>query len=393
MKTFKRKKKQVIKKQVIKKQEEKMKTLNRKAGMMALLLTGVLWVFGSGTALAFTEAGEPINNVASVLYDVGGTTQAPIASTGTDADFWVDHMVDLTVTKDADATVAPLSTDQVLKFTLTNTGNKDQSYALTAIQDASKTFDMGAVAIYVDNGNGTWDGTGTETLYTDATDVGTITHDGTNSVVIWLEADTPAAADTEIDPYWLVAQATEAGTVNTLTASGGNVRLGEDIVFVDADGDGAGVNDVVTDSIHSAMATYTVGSATITITKTNSVLGGGFAIPGATVTYEITVSHTAGSTAATDIVVTDSLVTEIATNGTLAFNTLFADADKTCVAGQGMAIKIAAGAWTCLTNADDTGVTDESNFAANIVTVGGPLAGISISAGESAIIRFQVTIQ
>ena len=109
------------------------------------------------------------------------------------------------------------------------------------------------------------------------------------------------------------------------------------------------------------------------------------AIPGAVIEYTITVSNGAGASTATNVVVTDSLATEIG-NGTIAFKT------DGYAAGKGIQVtapNLYGGAATSLTNA---GSDDEGDFnitTANTVTV----TGISLSASESATVKFQVTIQ
>ncbi len=109
------------------------------------------------------------------------------------------------------------------------------------------------------------------------------------------------------------------------------------------------------------------------------------AIPGAIVEYTITIANGTGASTATNIVLTDSLNANI-TAGRLAFN------PNTYAAGQGVQVtapNINGGAAQNLTNVADADAGDFNVTGANTVTV----SGITLAAGQSATVKFRVTVQ
>ena len=74
---------------------------------------------------------------------------------------------------------------------------------------------------------------------------------------------------------------------------------------------------------------------------------------------------------------------------TVAFNTLYNDGTTTCVAGQGIVVKDGGDAAAiCKTNLADA---DSADFTVATVTV--EATGLTLAAGETATLSFQVTIQ
>ncbi len=109
------------------------------------------------------------------------------------------------------------------------------------------------------------------------------------------------------------------------------------------------------------------------------------AIPGAIIEYTITIANGTNGSTATNIVVTDSLNTNI-TAGTLAFN------PNTYAAGQGVQVtapNINGGAAQNLTNAADADAGNFNVTGVNTVTV----SGIALNTGQSATVKFRVTVQ
>jgi hypothetical protein len=375
---------------LIKKQnkEEKMST-TRKHVFLALFLIGAMAIIVPQHALAAgTASGTTISNQATVNYQVGGISQTAVNSNTTS--FVVDNKVNLTVAQLGNATVIPGSTNQVLSFSVTNNGNTAQRFALSATNNSGIT--MNNVRVYRDtNANGNYDA-GTDTLYADASTFGDIAADGVLRVLI--VADTPAGATNgQTGVYNLIAQAVNAGTLIVTTQTAGADTAGVDVVFADIAGSATG--DIVRDGRHSTTATYTVNAATLTVTKTSAVYSDPFngttnpkAIPGAIITYTITIANAAGGTSATSVAITDSLATEIIA-GHLAFNALFNDGVNTCAAAQGIAVDPATGTYACRTNTNDADGADWNLSAANTVTV----SGLTIPAGQTARIKFQAVVQ
>ena len=367
--------------------EDKMSTI-RNHMFLALLLIGAMTIMVPQHALAAgTASGTTISNQATVNYQVGGTAQTAINSNTTS--FVVDNRVNVTVAQVGNATVVPGSTNQVLVFTVTNTGNTAQRYALSATNNSGIT--MNNIRIYRDvNSDGALDGG--DTLYVDAGTFNDVAADGVLRVLI--VADTPGAATNgQTAVYNLIAQTVNAGLLTVTTQTAGADTAGVDVVFADAIGSATG--DVVRDGRHSTTATYTVNAATLTVTKTSAVYSDPFngttnpkAIPGAIITYTVTIANAAGGASATSVAITDSLATEI-TAGHLAFNTLFNDGVNTCAAAQGIAVDPATGTYACRTNIGGDDGADWNVSAGNTVTV----SGLTIPAGQTARIKFQAVVQ
>lgn len=348
-----------------------------KPQVSGLLLTLFLFAGGTQTALAVgTQSGLTISNSATVNYQVGGIGQTAIISSpdgltpaGVTTDFVVDNNVDLTVvSQDASTvTVAPGSNDRVLEFLVTNVGNTTQGYLLSVVNGAT-AIPMGAVEIWIDNpigSPGVYD-VGTDTLYVGGTNAGDLDpNGGTDNITVFIVADTPlAAVDAAVDNYSLLATTTNIGSTVVTVDTAPNTAAGVEVVFADAAGTAAG--DGASDGTHSDTESYTVASATLVVTKTAVVddgLGGSYAIPGATVTYTITVANTGGA-AATSVAITDA----IPANTTYVANSITLNA-------------------AAQTDASDS-PTDESEFTAGSVTVN--IASIAAAATDT--ITFQVTV-
>ncbi len=368
------------------------KFLMRILGGVAGLLLAVGMV--ANVSAAGTASGTTVSNSATVDYEVGGVNQTDVTSNV--ATFVVDTKIDLTVTTtDAAAvSVAPGATAQVLTFSVTNTGNATQDFNLTSTALGGGTgafggtdnFDATSVSIYVDgNSNGSYD-SGTDT----ATSINDLAADA--SATVFIVATIPASQVTgDIASYHLVAEARDAATGNALTETVGADTAGSvDIVFADGQGSDT-ANDASRDAKHSSQDDYEVLTAALTVTKSSTVISDPFnsttnpkRIPGAVVEYTIQVDNAAGGTTATNVTVSDNLSTEIG-NGTLAFKT-------DGYTGGGIEVtapNINGGTALVLTNASDADQGDYGVTLANTVTV----TGITLNAGQSATVKFQVTIQ
>jgi len=283
-----------------------------------------LLVASAGVHAGGTAPGTDIDNQATLNYRVGTTAQPAVTSDGDSGTpgnqattFKVDRKVDLTVVNNGGATVIPNSNDQALPFTLENTGNDTQGYLLSTIAGVDATdddFDMNSVRIYIDIGIvGTYE-PGTDTLYTAGTNVGDLAADATINLMV--VSNTPGTAvDTETSLYHLLAQATNAGTTTVTTeTAGADDPTVVDTAFAEAVGSAGAGTDDAQDGKHSAAGTYTVQSATVVVTKSSEVTDDGFgtaapnakAIPGATVTYTVTIVNS-GAAVANSLVLTDDL--------------------------------------------------------------------------------------
>jgi hypothetical protein len=368
--------------------------------LSALLIAVVLLLSASGTALAAgTLSGEIVSLGATADYQVGGVSM-PQVSTAAPAEFMVDTRIDLTVAEAGSnyTAVTPGSQDQILTFTVTNTGNAAQDFALTAavvsvggddpIDGGTNTVDFTSSGLqaFIDvNGNSQYDA-GTDTDYIDG-----LAPDAAVTVLVAADIDnTPVHGD--VAACTLTATAHDGSTNGSLGAqtvenSGDTndtslIAANADIVF----GDGSGLVDGATDGAHSAADAFLITSATLSITKSSAVISDPFSstnpkmIPGAVVEYTIRVENSAGAGEnATGILVQDDISAEIAK---IAF---VADAYDP---GRGIRIDINGGGYTNLTNASDS-PTDEGSFVANVVSVG----SIDLTPGDFAEIQFRVVIQ
>ena len=318
---------------------------------IGLILALAFFIGGTHTALAAgTASGTTISNTATVEYQVATDTRT---ATGLAPDITVDNRVDLTVANTGNVSVVPGSTNQVLTYTVRNDGNTPQGYSLTAINAAGNAFDMTNVRIYIEDGTTAGFQIGEDTLYTMGNYVFDLAADAT-SVNLYVVADTPVTAlNTETANIHLQATTLEAGGA-PISAAGGPTA-GVDIVF--ADGDGPALLDTDRDGTFSSEATYAVTSALLSATKTITNTSdewnatGGFAIPGAVVRYQITV--TSGGTGTVDA---DSVVV----SDPVPVNTrLCVSAGTRCVAADLPSIDITGSGLTSATlqYSDDNGAT------------------------------------
>ncbi|MGH8187039.1 MAG: hypothetical protein ACREUC_10780, partial [Steroidobacteraceae bacterium] len=157
--------------------------------------------------------------------------------------------------------------------------------------------------VFVDDGDGVYDAgdtaTNVDSLATDA--------DG-ESVIVFVLADIPVtAANNQYANVRLTARAavpgTNGGTLAAETGGADNPAV-VDVVFADAG----------RDAIESAADQYAIVSAALTVTKTAAVVSDPFngasdpkAIPGAVVEYEIEVTNTSTTTAATAVSLSDDI--------------------------------------------------------------------------------------
>lgn len=278
-------------------------------------LTAVaLLLFGASQALAGgTASGTDISNSATLDYTVNSIEQDQKSSNT--VTFKVDKKVDLTVatTDAALVEVTPGATNQVLTFTVTNTGNDTQDIRLSAIANVDTTadpfggaltdnFDATVVGVYVESGDSAGYQSGEDT----ATYIDELAPDASETVYIVRTIPT-TQVDEDMAVYALVGEVRAGGAATTEGAALTETAIGDvddavvDILFADA----AGSDDAANDAKHSARSAFLVVTADMDAAKTQSI-GGGYAIPGATVTYSIAVENS-GSAAATAVIIIDQI--------------------------------------------------------------------------------------
>lgn len=339
-----------------------------------------------------TEASTVINNRATVEYAVGGVTQAviessptgnstPGASQGANTTFVVDNRIDFTVAElGASATIVnPGQVNVVATFTVTNSGNSNQGYQLSAANETGTTLfsnvdniDVANLRVFVDsNGNGTYD-SGVDT----ATNIDTLIADSDGeSVVVFVIADVPlTATNTSFANVRLTARAAAPGTAGgTLVteSTGADSPTTVDVVFADAG----------RDATESAADQYDVASAALSVSKTATVIRDPInsttnpkAIPLAVVEYAIVVNNSGAVSADT-----------VGFSDPIPVNTTFLGAEY---GGSDIEIQNGASTITCSASAADA---DGCSVASGVLTIGGA-ARPTIAAGGIATVRFRVTI-
>ena len=356
--------------------------MNRKTAYMiaALLLVAVTAAVVPQAAFG-ADAGVVITNTATVNYNVSGIAQTAVTGS---ISFVVDRRINMTVTNLANVTSAPSATYQAVQFLVTNTSNTTIRFELQAISRGTNTWTLTGANIYRDNNNnGLWDAG--DQLYGNAGTFGDIATGG--SITVLIVGDIPASLPNGAAAiYDLLATAVDAGTTTVSGETSGAGTMGAvDTVFVD----GAGSIDGARSGSYSAAGTFTISTATIAVTKAAAVYSDPSngttnpkAIPGAFVTYTVTISNSAGA-AASNVTVTDNLNAEITANHITFRTTLDNGGSPTCAAGQGSAYSTDGGAtWTCQSGTWNAGTN----------TLTSTIPG-TIAAGGSAMIRYQVRVE
>lgn len=291
---------------------------NKIAGLLAVLaltVAGQAWAAG-------TASTTPVDNTVTVDYEVSSVGQTQLSDT---VQFLVDNKVDLTVAQVSNDTVIPNQADQVLTFTVTNTGNTTQGYLLAVENDGASDFAMNNVRIYIEDGTTAGFQSGEDTLYTGGTNAGDLDPNsvtpGDDTMTVYVVADVPpngggsSPADTDVAIYNLLATTTVASSTTVQADNSTDAWDAATVQVVYAEGvAGTHSGDADNDGQDSAQATYTVASAALSVTKAQTVISDGFspagfekAIPGATVRYTITLDNSTGGVAASALDVIDDI--------------------------------------------------------------------------------------
>ncbi len=261
------------------------------AMLCALLLagsTGEVWALG-------TPAGSQISNQASATFSVGAgnfTVQSNTTLTQ------VAEILDLQVTwQDAgDVPVSPGSSGNVLTFQISNTGNGQDSYDLSA-DDAlpGDDFDPTVVDLYLDsNGNSGFD-PGVDAVYIPGVNDPDLVADA--SITIFMVSDIPGG---------LIDGAIGASRLEVSS----NTGVGNPGDTIPGAGDG-GTDALIGNAGGQAQAdgNYVVISLNLNIIKAATVtdpFGGSEPVPGAIIHYTLSVT-VVGNGSADNVVVTDPI--------------------------------------------------------------------------------------
>lgn len=313
----------------------------------ALLGLCSIQVFAAGTL-----AGTDIENTAQASYASPDGTIIEIPSNT--VTITVDELLDVTVASQdpGDITTSSGASDQILTFQITNTGNGQESFRLTAdTAIGGDDFDPALQQIIVDsNGNGVYD-PGVDTIYVSGVNDPDLAPD--ESVIIFVITTVPDdAVDADRAEISLLASA-NTGTGAPGTSFDGQGQGGGDAIIGSngANGDSSGF--------------LLVQQALVTLVKSATVVdpfGGDRAVPGSVITYNL-VATISGSGTLDDIIISDPIPASTAyVNASLTLDT------------------------TALTDADDA---DQGSFNGSsiIVDVG------TVAAGETRTVTFEVIVE
>jgi len=343
--------------------------------------------FAAGTA-----AGSTISNTASVAFEVGGVDQTAVTGTST---FKVDRKINLTVAEVGGATTntVPGASAQVTTFTVTNNSNSPLDFRLAADNNGGDDFDLSGIVVRVESGATP----GYQALQDTATYVDELAAD--TSKTVYVVGNIPAGAtNTQVASVYLqatAAQSTDASGDYVATAgteadaaTETNTGTADDATFTDTvfgDSAGTATGDGAGDGKHSANDSYTIVTASITVTKSSTLVSDPFngttnpkAIPGAVVEYCLDVNN-AGAAAADSIVLTDA----IPTNTTYAAGTI-----KVSATGTGAACDVGSGTGVSDATDVDTGEYDGTVLPNGSVTI----RSASIAGGSRFKAVFRVTV-
>ena len=242
-------------------------------------------------AAAGTPVGTVIQNTATVNFDLGG---APVTLQSNVTTITVVERVDVAVTLQSPQTVvAPNDTNRALLFTVTNLGNGSETFTLAV--DSVLTGDdfdpqPAATAIYFDT-DGSGDLNVGDQPYTAGTNDPVLAADA--SVDVFIVNDIPGTVTNGDlgDSRLIATSATGSGTPGTVFAGQGDG--GVDAVIGNSGGE------------QQADGEYLVSDVAISVNLAQNVsdpFGGSTPVPGATVTYTITIEVTSSGTATTSVV-------------------------------------------------------------------------------------------
>ena len=271
------------------------------------------------------SANTDISNTATLNYQINGTNQ-PAVSPAVAAQFKVDKIVNLTVTRvtASHVAVAPSATAQVIQFTVTNTGNGIEDFQLTAANMATATSILIGATTYTDGFD-----SGVPTACTPFVESGVnpAQYDagpgagkdvdkaiaslspvtGSNQKTVWMVCDIPnvASGDSLVS---LTAQAFKAttctvatGACTTAETASAGVENPSTVETVLNDGAAAAPlvpGDAVKDGKAAAVGVYRIVNSSVQVTKAIVTICDPVnfstnprAIPGAFVRYTITIAN------------------------------------------------------------------------------------------------------
>lgn len=282
---------------MIHKQSKRVSSVTVSPTRLALLLTSAVGGIALSAAAnaAPTLAGTDIENIASASYD---TPSGPVTIDSNRVVIKVDELLDVTVagTDPGDVITAPGATNNVLTYLVTNTGNGNEAFTLTAdVSRAGDDFDPTLQQIVLDtNGNGVYDA-GVDTVYVAGTNNPVIAPEA--SLTVFIISTTPVGA----------VNGNRAEVALTAAATTGTGAPGTNFAGAGEGGSNAVVGTTGADASDSAF--LAVQAATLALVKTAVItdpFGGNSAVPGATITYRLVATVT-GAGSLNNVVISDPI--------------------------------------------------------------------------------------
>lgn len=252
--------------------------------------------FAPSVRAAGTAAGTTISNTATATYTDAINNTITVPSNA--VDIRVDEILNVTVVSadPGDVPALPGSTNQVLAFTVTNTGNGSEAFRLSSLNAiGGDAFDPTTTSLVIDtNGNGVYDA-GVDTVYAA----------GSNDPVLAPDASIRIFALSTIP-----GGATDGQRGQTdLTASAVTGTGAPGSVFAGAGTNGSDALVGATSASGRDDGFYIVNAATVAFVKSATVadpFGGTKSVPGAIITYSL-VATVSGSGSLANLAVADPI--------------------------------------------------------------------------------------
>lgn len=307
---------------------------------------------------AGTVAGTDIDNIAEATYD---TPSGPVTIQSNMVRIKVDELLNVTVvtTDPGDITTAPGAVGNVQTFRITNSGNGEEAFRLTAnLNTGGDDFDPTLTQIILDsNDNGIYE-PGIDPAYIAGTNDPLLQPD--QSRLVFVITSTPIS----------VTNGNRGTTGLTATAVTGSGAPGTSFAGAGQGGGNAVVgaarpNHPNVGAIDSASSFLAVQAASLALVKSATILdpfGGNRPVPGAVITYNL-VATISGAGSLTNLVITDPIPA------------------GTAYQAASMTLEAAA-----LTDAADA---DAGNFNGTRISV----AAGNVPAGQTRTITFKAVIQ
>lgn len=240
----------------------------------------------------YTPAGTVISNTATATYTDAANAVVNVPSNT--VTLRVDELLDVKVAAaDAgDVPAAPGSTNQILAFTVTNTGNGPEAFQLTPVNAiGGDAFDPTTTSIVIDtNNNGVYDA-GVDTVYSGST--AALAPD--TSLRVFVLSTVPAGATDGQRGQTDLKAAAVTGTGAAGTTFAGAAQGGGDAVVGASTGQS------------QDKGFYVVSAATVSFVKSATVLdpfGGSKNLPGSIITYTL-VATVGGSGSLANLAIAD----------------------------------------------------------------------------------------